>query len=419
MGMKLTKLPSGLSVLSEEIPYVDSVAMGLWCATGTRHEALPLNGIAHMVEHMLFKGTKRRTAEQISIESESVGADLNAYTARERTAYTIHLLKDDVALGVDLLADMVQHSTFPQEEIVREYGVILQEIGMYRDTPDEHIFDIFQEHAYPGQTLGANILGNETSLKRIGQDQLHEYVRSFYTHEQLVFAACGNVNHEELCALLEKSFTDLNHGTPAPAPKARYEGGEIRETRKLEQAHLLLGFEGVSVFDPDYTALRVASMILGGGTSSRLYLDIREKRGLAYSVYSTIQSFSDSGTFAVYAGTGEDSLPELLPALCDQYIGLTQNITEEELVRAKTQIKAGVLMGRESMVKRVGMEARYFLQYGKMLNVQEQLDQIAAVTPADITRVASRLLSGAPTVAAVGPIQKLEPFHKISERFAA
>lgn len=419
MGMKLTKLPSGLSVLSEDIPYVDSVAMGLWCATGTRHEAAPLNGIAHMVEHMLFKGTKRRTAEQISIESESVGADLNAYTARERTAYTIHLLKEDVALGVDLLSDMIQHSTFPAEEIKREYSVILQEIGMYRDTPDEHIFDIYQEYAYPSQTLGANILGNETSLKRIGKSQLDEYVSTFYTHEQLVFAASGNVNHEQLCTLVDQAFNSLSHGKPDPAPKAIYKGGEIRETRKLEQAHILLGFEGLSIHDPDYQALRVASMLLGGGTSSRLFLDIREKRGLAYSVYSTMQTYSDSGMFAVYAGTGEDSIPELIPALCDQFLNMGSHITDEELARAKTQIKAGILMARESMTKRVNMEARYFQQFGKPADMNEQLEKIAAVTAEDIGRAAQRILKTTPTLSAVGPIQKLEAYEKIAERLVA
>ena len=322
--VKVTTLGNGLRVAVDEMPEVESASLGIWVACGTRHESAELNGMAHMLEHMAFKGTRTRTARAIAEEIENVGGSLNAYTGREITAYHASVLKEDVALGVEMISDILRNSVFDPDELQRERGVILQEIGQALDTPDDLIFDQFQETALPGQPLGRPVLGTADSVEAIGRDDLFAYLARHYTASNMVLSAAGRVEHDRIVDLAEKHFGSVPR-TPAnaiaPAP-LRYVGGDGRETRVLEQAHLVLGCEGIGYRDPDYFALAIYSTLFGGGMSSRLFQRIREERGLVYGIHCFNTAYADGGLFGIYAGTGEDDLAELVPAVCEEFVGV-------------------------------------------------------------------------------------------------
>jgi predicted Zn-dependent peptidase len=420
MTIELSTLPSGLRVITDHVPSVDSVALGIWADVGTRDEDLAHNGVAHMVEHMLFKGTAKRDAARIAEEIEDVGGQVNAWTSREMTAYHIHLLKEDMPLALDVLADIVQNASMPEEEIARERHVILQEIGMTADTPDDLVFDHYQETAYPGQALGAPILGRAEIVGGMDRDTMMGYVRRFYTAKRLVVSAAGNVNHAGFAARVRDLFGGLPEGGEAAAHlKADYKGGESRVEKTLEQAHVVLGFRGVPRKDRDYYAATGLATILGGGMSSRLFQEIREKRGLVYSVFSFHSAYQDDGQFAVYAGTGADDLEELVPVLCDEILKATHTITEAELARARAQMKASLVMGRESMMSRAGQQAKQLIHFGTMLDVAEKVRMIDDLTLERIHGMAKRIFSAKPTLASLGPVEKLESYDGIVKRMAA
>ncbi|MBV9811899.1 MAG: insulinase family protein, partial [Acetobacteraceae bacterium] len=303
--IRVTRLPSGLTVATERMDRVETVSFGAYVATGTRHEEAAENGISHFLEHMAFKGTERRTAAAIAEEIEAVGGHINAYTAREQTAFYVKVLKEDLALGADIIGDILCHSTFEPDELERERGVILQEIGQTNDTPDDVIFDHFQLTAYPGQPMGRPVLGTEDRIREMPRRALMDYMRRHYTHSNTVIAAAGNLEHDAVLALVDKHFRDLP-GTRAPeAAPAFYQGGEFREARALDQVHIVLGFPSVSYGDDEFYPSMLLATLLGGGMSSRLFQELREKRGLVYSVYSFTAPAVDGGLFGIYAGTGE------------------------------------------------------------------------------------------------------------------
>ena len=420
MTPKRTTLPNSLRVISDTVADMDSVALGVWCDVGTRHEDLAHNGVAHMVEHMMFGGTPTRSAQQIVEQIENVGGQVNAYTSREITAYYIRLLKDDLPLGLGVLADIIQRSTFPDRELEKERGVILQEIGMTNDTPDDLVFDQYQNTAYPGQALGAPILGTAEIVQNMAKETLFDYVRRFYTPEKLVISAAGNVAHDDLVARVQDLFGDLPEDSHQSYQTAAYEGGEHRADKDLEQSHVVLGFQGVRREDPGYYAAVIMSTIMGGGMSSRLFQEVREKRGLVYSVYALHSAYHDDGQFEIYAGTGPDKLPELIPVLCDEVQKIAaKSISGEELDRAKAQIKAGILMGRESMLSRANRQAKYLINFGRELDIQKLIAQIDTVNEAAVQDMAQRIFTGRPTLAALGPLAALEPFDKVEQRLAA
>lgn len=418
MSIELTKLKNGLRVMTDHVPTVDSVALGVWADVGTRDEDLSHNGVAHMVEHMMFKGTGRRTAARIAEEIEDVGGNINAWTSREMTSYHIHLLKEDMPLAVDILADVLQHSAMPEDEIERERHVILQEIGMTIDTPDDLVFDHYQETAYPGQALGAPILGTADIVRNMAKDTLHHYVRQFYTPSHLVLAAAGNVKHDHFVTLAEKMFDALPADRENGHKPAAYRGGENRAEKELEQSHIVLGFRGVSRLDDDYYAAALLSVLLGGGMSSRLFQEVREKRGLVYSIFSHHDSFQDDGQFMIYAGTGPDDIPKMVPVLCDEIRKVADTVTAEELKRAKAQVRASLLMAQESMMSRANQIAKTMIHFGTILDLQDKLRRVEAVTVADIHAMARRIFSTEPTLAALGPLEKLEDFGQIKKRLA-
>ncbi len=418
MTIEMTTLKNGLRVITDTVKEVDSVAMGVWVDVGTRHEDMKDNGVAHMVEHMLFKGTETRNTTQIVEQLEDVGADVNAYTGREITAYHVRLLKEDMPLALDIYSDFIQHSTMQEDEIERERGVILQEIDMYNDQPDERVFDFYQEKAYPGQTLGASILGDPNIIKTMKRDVMMDYVRRFYTPGRLVVAAAGHVDHDDFVKRVEGSFTDLPPDIAFDPKPAVYQGGDYRVEKDTEQSHLLIGFKGLPRRDKNMFGVVALATILGGGMSSRLYQEVREKRGLVYSIFSFHTTYQDDGQFAVYAGTGPEHLPQLVPVVCEEIIKFADTLTEKELDRAKAQKRANLLMGRESMMSRANQQAKHLVHFNEVLNTQEKISKINELTVKDVADAARTIFATTPTVAALGPIDQLESYDQICKRLA-
>jgi len=416
--VRVTTLPNGLRVATDTMPDVQTVSLGCWVGVGTRNEAASVNGVAHLVEHMLFKGTKRRSAFRISEEIENVGGQLNAYTTREHTAYYAKVLHEDTELALDIIADMLQHSVLDEDELARERTVVLQEIGQAADTPDDIIFDHFQTTAYPDQAIGRPVLGSAEIVGSLPRGALADYLAQHYAGPSVVLAAAGRIEHDRLVALASKAFAGLP-STPLPEVEpARYRGGDFREERDLEQMHLVLGFDGVGVHDPDFYAHSVLSTLLGGGMSSRLFQEVREKRGLVYSIYTFTGGYRDGGLFGVYAGTGEEEVSELLPVVCEELVKVGQDISEDELARARAQMKAGTLMAMESTMSRCEQLGQQLLVYGRPIPVEEIVTRINAVDRDAVMRAARRLRQSRPTVAALGPTQRLEDYERIRARLA-
>jgi len=417
MSIEVTRLENGLTVASDRMAAVETVSLGAWVGVGTRHEPAAINGVAHLLEHMAFKGTDRRSAYDIAREIEAVGGHLNAYTSRESTAYYARVLAEDVPLAVDIVADILSKPTFDNEELTRERAVVLQEIGQAYDTPDDNIFDRFQEIAYPDQAIGRPVLGTGEIVNRIDRDTLRDYMTRHYGGRTMVFSAAGKIEHARLVDLVSEAFAGLPSDAKSDSEAARYKGGDFRETRELEQVHILLGFNSMGYLDPDYYVASVLSTLFGGGMSSRLFQEVREKRGLVYSVYSFVSAYRDGGIFGIYAGTGANEVGELIPVVCDELGKLAADATEEEVVRARAQLKASILMSLESTNARCEQLAQQILIYGRPLTVAEVVGKIEAVGAEDVRRLAGTFAAGHPTLASLGPIGKVEAFDQVAARF--
>ncbi len=416
MTIRTTTLDNGLQVVSDPMSTVESVSLGIWVGVGTRYEKPEMNGVSHLLEHMAFKGTRRRTATAIAEEIEAVGGHINAYTTCENTAYYVRVLKEDVRLGVDLIADILQNSTMEKDELERERAVILQEIHQANDTPDDVVFDNFQAAAYPDQPLGRQVLGDAGIVGSMDRETIIGYMNDHYNASTMVLAAAGRIDHDELASLANDMFSELPEGEQATREAANYTGGQSVVERELEQAHLLLGFKGVSYQDPDFYASAVLSTLFGGGMSSRLFQEIREKRGLVYSIYSFVSSYSDGGMFGIYAGTGENKTAELIPLVCDEIKKMTDNVGADELTRARAQIKASILMALESSSSRCEQLARQMMVFGRPMPTQEIVANIEAVDADAILHTARRIFDSSLTVTALGPVSKLESFESIQKR---
>jgi len=411
-----TRLASGLRVVTDPMETVETVSLGVWVEAGTRHEPEAVNGVSHLLEHMAFKGTERRSALDIAEEMDAVGGHLNAYTARDHTAYYAKVLKEDAGLALDIIADILQHSTLDPEELAREQAVVVQEINQAIDTPDDIIFDHFQAIAYPDQSLGRAVLGTEAVVRGMERDTILGYMRDHYSAPAMVLSASGRIDHDQLVAAAERAFAALPPPRGSETDTARYQGGDFREERDLEQVHIVVGFDGVTYQDPDYYAASVLSTLLGGGMSSRLFQEVREKRGLVYSIYSFASSYDDGGLFGIYAGTGEDEVAELIPVMCDEIVKVGAGVREIEVQRARAQLKASILMSLESTSSRCEQLARQMAIYRRPVSVAEVVDSIEAVTPEDCARVARRLFATIPTVAAIGPLARVESYDQIAAR---
>ena len=419
MNVRTESLANGLRVVSDPVEHLETASLGLWVDVGARCETEETNGLSHLLEHMAFKGTARRSARDIAEEIEAVGGHLNAYTSRETTAYYAKVMKEDVPLALDLLADILQHSTFDPDELERERAVVIQEIAQVNDTPDDLVFDRFQETAYPDQPLGRSILGPPERVGGYSRDALAAYMGDHYRAARMVLVGSGRIDHDALVAGACAAFDALPEGPVPPAAAAVYGGGECRMTRDLEQAHLVLGFDGISYDDEDFYTLQVLSTLLGGGMSSRLFQEVRERRGLAYSVFTFSSSYSDGGIFGVYAGAGEAELGALVPVMADELVKACADVSEDEVARARAQLKAGLLMSLESTQARAERLGRHLLLFGRPLPIPEMIARVDAIDTDAVCRTARRILQGCrPTVAALGPIGKLESHDAIAARFA-
>jgi predicted Zn-dependent peptidase len=416
MSVELTRLPSGLAVITDRMPHLESASLGVWVGAGSRDERPDEHGISHLLEHMAFKGTRRRTARQIAETIEAVGGDLNAATSVESTGYFARVLKADVPLALDVLADILSEPTFDPEELRREQNVIVQEIGATEDAPDDLVFDRLQETAFPKQPVGRSILGTPETVRSFTATKLRSYLTRNYRAPDMIVAAAGAVEHDRIVAEAEARFASFA-GPAGPEPEpATFSGGSRVETRDLEQVHIAMALHGLPVKDPQLYSLQVFTSALGGGMSSRLFQEVRENRGLCYTIQAFHMPYSDTGMFGLYAGTDESDAPELMRVVIDQIANATDTLTEAEVNRAKAQMKAGLLMALESSEARVAQIARQMLAYGRPIPLEEIVAKVDAVT-VESARAAGRALvdRGRPAIAALGPGNGLESTAAIAE----
>ncbi|WP_416798912.1 M16 family metallopeptidase [Ciceribacter azotifigens] len=417
MKVESTRLPSGLTVVTERMPHLESVALGTWIKSGARNETPDEHGIAHLLEHMAFKGTRSRSARDIAEQIENVGGELNAATSTETTAYYARVLKDHVPLAVDILSDILTDSVFDEDELTREKQVILQEIGAANDTPDDVVFDRFSEIAFRDQTLGRPILGTPDTVKAFTSDEIRGYLSRNYTTDRMFVVAAGAVDHDAFVRQVEERYASLpTKASAAPVMEpARYTGGEARETRDLMDAQVLIGFEGRAYHVRDFYCSQVLANILGGGMSSRLFQEVREFRGLCYSVYAFHWGFSDTGIFGIHAATGGENLPELVPVIIEELRKASQSIDQQEIDRSRAQIRAQLLMGQESPAARAGQIARQMMLYGRPISNQEMMERLEGITTERLTDLAGRLFfDTVPTLSAIGPLEQLAPMDEIA-----
>src|SRR4051812_30080087 len=419
MDIKISKLPNGLTVITDPMPQLESAALGVWVNAGGRNETEPVMGVSHMLEHMAFKGTSRRSARQIAEEIEAVGGYLNAYTGREQTAFHARILKQDTALAMDIIADILINPGYAQGELERERQVVLQELGQARDTPDDIVFDHLQNAIYPGQALGWPILGDEKTVSGFTPAALRAYAGAQYRSRDMVLVSSGAVEHAQMVALAQEKFSGLAGGAAAaPIAPARYIGGEYRETDDLEQAHIVYAFPSVSLRDADFYVAQLYVTILGGGMSSRLFQEVREKRGLCYSIYAFATNFVDGGYNGIYVGTGAQEAQEISAVVAGEMEAMTGPIGDAELARAKAQLRSGLLMGLERPGNRSEQIAGQIFSLGRVQGIEEVLAQLEAVDADQVRRFAAASMR-APSLAAIGPVAKLESFANFSARFSA
>ena len=418
MSIEITELPNGLVIATDPMPHLESAALGVWVGCGARHERREQAGLSHMLEHMAFKGTLTRSAKDIATEIEEVGGDLNAYTSREQTAFHARVLKENVDVALDLISDILINPVFDPDELEREREVILQEISQARDTPDDLIFDYLQEACYPDQSMGWPIFGTETTVSGFSRQDLKSYMGTNYRAGGMMLIASGAVEHARMVEAAETIFRRLQAGPGPQGEPARFIGGEIRDTRELEQAHLALAFPGVASTDPDAVTAQVFATALGGGMSSRLFQEAREKRGLCYTIYAFAQSHRDTGAIGIYAGTADNKAGEITPLVASEVEAMAKGGTEEEAARARAQLKASMLMALESPAARCERIAGHLLNFGRVLSTKEMIARVDAVDGSALRRFATRLCEhGGPAMASVGPVGRLESLERFARRF--
>ena len=394
-NIRKTVLSNGLLVLTESMPHVRSVSMGAWIGSGSRDEALEVNGVSHFVEHMVFKGTTSRSAQQIAREVDTIGGNLDAFTGKEMVCFNIKVLDENVAPALDVLSDLVLHPTFTPEELAREQGVILEEIKMDEDNPDYLVHEIFTQNFWKGDALGRPILGTEKTVSSFNQQVVFDFYNSRFTPRNMVFSAAGNLEHDAFVAQVERQFGSLaaDGAEPIAGPAAPTATPHITLKRKksLEQVQLCLGVPAPPVNDPSRYGVYLLNTMLGGGMSSRLFQTIREDQGLAYSIYSEMNPFRDTGSLCVYAGTSVDKTEKVLRLTLEELRRLKEEtVSEAELKRAKDQLKSNMVIGLESSGSRMSNLARQQMYFGRFFGVDEIIEEIEAVTPDDVQELAQR-----------------------------
>ncbi len=420
MTVQTATLPNGFRIVTEHMPGLESAAIGIWVTAGGRHERPEQNGIAHFLEHMAFKGTEARSALQIAEAIEDVGGYINAYTSREVTAYYARVLRNDVGLALDVVADILRNPVFDPKEIEVERHVILQEIGQAADTPDDIIFDWLQEKAYPDQPIGRTILGETARVSGFTKDDLATFVSEHYGPDQMILAAAGAIDHDAVVAQAEALFGDMVARPSLIADAAKFHGGESRKVKDLEQAHLALAFESPGYRDPNFYAAQVYSVALGGGMSSRLFQEIREKRGLCYTIFAQTGAYSDTGMTTIYAGTSGDEIRDLTNLTIDEMKRAAGDMSPAEVARARAQMKAGLLMGLESPSSRTERLARMIQIWGEVPSLEDTVSRIDSVTTGDVRAFADHLVTQAPAAMALyGPVGSAPDLASLSQRRVA
>jgi predicted Zn-dependent peptidase len=395
-NIRRTVLPNGLLVLTESIPNVRSVSMGVWIASGSRDEPVALNGISHFVEHMVFKGTTSRSAQQFAREVDSIGGNLDAFTSKESVCFNIKVLDENVGPALDLLSDLVLHPTFTPEDIAREQGVILEEIKMDEDNPDYLVHETFTQNFWKGDALGRPILGTVKTVSSFTQQIVFDFYAGRFTPRNMVFSAAGHLDHDSFVAQVAEQFSGLAASTdnliaklPAPATHAHI---TLKRKKSLEQVQICLGVPAPRVDSPTRYTVYLLNTMLGGGMSSRLFQTIREDRGLAYSIYSETSPFRDTGSLCIYAGTSADKTPEVLRLTIEELRRLKEETAPEaELKRAKDQLKSNIVLGLESSSSRMSNLARQEMYFGRFFTVEDIIEQVEAVGPADVQSLAQTL----------------------------
>jgi predicted Zn-dependent peptidase len=408
MSVEITTLASGLRIATDRMAHLETASLGVFVGAGSRHERTNEHGLSHLLEHMAFKGTRRRSARAIAEEIETVGGDLNAATSSEHTAYYAHVLAGDVPLALDILADILTESIFDSVELEREKGVILQEIGAVEDTPDDLVFELLNAAAFPDQPIGRPILGTREQVSGFGRDAISTYLATHYRADATVIGAAGAVEHASLCDEAARRFANLPaRGIENGTAPALYRGGEKRLRRRLEQAHIAIGFEGTAYAHEDFYAMQIFANAVGGGMSSRLFQEVREARGLAYSIHAFHWGYSDTGVFGFYAATSAKDAAELMPVALDCLGQAALDLSGTEVRRAKAQMKVSLLAALESPAARCEQIARQMIAFDRILTRDEIIAAIDRLDVDQIRTVGARALRSAPAVAAIGPVAKV------------
>jgi predicted Zn-dependent peptidase len=416
MSVETTSLPSGLRIVTDRMEGAETAAVAVYVAVGSRNESAAEHGLSHLIEHMAFKGTKSRDARAIAAEIEEAGGDLNAETASEHTAYLARLLPGEVDRALEIFADILTDSVFDPQELDREKNVVLQEIAAIEDDPDDLVMELMDKAAFPDQPLGRPILGTKKTVKSFDAGMIRAYLDRFYGANSLIVSAAGAVRHDEIVRAAERLFGAMPQVAPPAYEPARYRGGEARSRHGAEQANVVIAFEGVGHRDTDACAAHVFSGAVGGGMSSRLFQEVREKRGLAYSIDTFNWSYDDTGLFGLQAATDPRDAAELAHVAMDCMASAVEDLDEAELRRAKAQAKVSLLAALESSPSRVNQIARQTAIFGRVLARSEIIGEIDGLTLAGVRAVGRRLLSSAPTLATVGPTGRGLTADRVAER---
>jgi predicted Zn-dependent peptidase len=418
LSVRLTTLPSGLRVVTDASPHLRTAALGLFVSAGSRHERAQEHGLSHLLEHMAFKGTAKRNAREIAEAIENVGGDLNAETGVEQTGYFAHVLKEDAGLALDVLADIYCDSRFDPAELEREKNVIVQEIGAVEDTPDDLVFDNFSAAAFAGQPIGRPILGTRETVGGFDRGAISAYLARHYRAGATLVAAAGAVDHDEIVARAGAALDRLGAESAPPPTLARYTGGETLTSKRLEQTHIVVGFAGRAIGEEGHDAAQIFATAVGGGMSSPLFQDVREKRGLAYAIHSFHWAFADAGLFGFYAGCDAKDAGELMSAALDCLAQATQRLDATAVERAKAQMKVGTLSALEHPGARAQQLARQMFAYGRTLTLEETIARIERVDVAAVQQAGAAMLASAPTVAAIGRTGKVFGAERVARRLA-
>ncbi len=418
MAVKSTELTNGLRVVTDAMPGLETASLGVYFAAGARSESESEQGLSHLLEHMAFKGTSRRDARAIAEAIESAGGDLNAATSVESTAYYARVLREDCGLALDVLADILTNSLFDAVELEREKDVVLQEIAALQDTPDELVFDLFNAAAFPDQPIGRAILGTPEGVRRFDRDAIKSYLQNQYGARSCVIAAAGAVDHRQICDEAAEKFAALPDVAGKSLPPAHYVGGEKLVSKRLEQTQVVIGFEGLAYADPQNYAAHIFANAVGGGMASILFQEVRETRGLAYSIAAFHWSYLDTGLFGFEAATGGRDTPELVKVSLDALAEAAHGLREADMARAKAQTKVAMLTALESSSARAEQIARQTMIFGRVLKQQEMIDKIDQLSLDDVRAAGRRLLRSQPTVAILGATARAPGAAAVSARLA-